>query len=344
MQSSDRNCFAARLSAASQSRAFRRCGPDGTFPTSAWPAESAAVDKPEATCLCLRLSFAPTPREEAHRRAEPACEHEPRRRPAGGERRELRAELRGHVCCLAELVDRGCELLALSLDLAADVVGGAWHHSLLIAVLVNLASRIACCGTGGEPFLIDRLPSSPSTATSTKRKSVTISSASHVSRNVASPAAIVASRKPRPKTAKTAAAIVSPIPTPSAASFCLTSRAASSSSSRMSALARSETALTAPASPRWPLLVAWVGMSPPVHDLCQEVPADDSSAEHDPRARPPLPLRLRLRPLAELRARRRAPGLTRLLVRRRLALVALHHQAGLQLPEEGRVAGELVRE
>src|SRR5688572_20050718 len=97
MQSSARNCFAARLSEASHSRGLRRCGPDGTCPTSASLAGSAAVDKLEAARLHLRVTLAPTPGEEAHRRAEPAGEHEPGCRTSGGERGKLRAELRGHV-------------------------------------------------------------------------------------------------------------------------------------------------------------------------------------------------------------------------------------------------------
>src|SRR6187401_2848358 len=113
MQSSARNCFAALLIAASHSRALRRCGPDGTCPTSASLAGSAAVDKLEAARLHLRLPFAPTAGEQAHRRAEPAGEHEPGRGAPGGDRRKLRTQLRGHVGSLTELVDGGRELLSL---------------------------------------------------------------------------------------------------------------------------------------------------------------------------------------------------------------------------------------
>src|SRR5690348_17107949 len=92
------------------------------------------------------------------------------------------------------------ELLALRLEVGADLGRSALsvtrRHGVLIASVVSFASWIACSGTGGEPFLRRPIPRKPSSAARTPSPTVTTSRASHVARNVASAAAIVANRKP----------------------------------------------------------------------------------------------------------------------------------------------------
>src|SRR3954463_14354477 len=70
--------------------------------------------------------------------------------------RELRAPVRELVDLALQVVDRVLELLAGHLDRRADLLGGAAGHqrrASSIAARVFLASSIAICGTGGEPFL-----------------------------------------------------------------------------------------------------------------------------------------------------------------------------------------------
>src|SRR5215207_9847100 len=83
-------------------------------------------------------------------------------------------------------------------------------------------------------------------------------------------------------------------------------------------------------------------MPSPVDDLRDEIAADDRSAQHEPRTRTQALLLFRSQ--AELWTCGRAARLTELLVRRRFALRALHHQARLQLPQEGRIVVQLVGE
>ena len=247
------------LDRASHSRALRRCGPDGTCPTSASLARSAAVDKLEAARLHLR--FPSRPRRASRRIVAPSppASTNPVAAPPAASAGSFARSFAGHVGRLPpELVDRGRELLALLLDLAADVFCRAWHHSLLDRGRGQLGLLIACCGTGGVPFLIDLTPSSPSTATSTKRKSVTISSASQVARKVASPAAIVAKRNPKAKTAKTAAAGREADPDADRGELLLELERRQLELEPDERAGGSATAFTAPARPRCPSLVARV--------------------------------------------------------------------------------------
>src|ERR1700755_519736 len=142
---------------------------------------------------------------------------------------------------------------------------------------------MACSGTGGEPFLIELWPTSASTAATIPRKTVTIRSASHQSRNVASPAATVAKRKPSAYTPNSAAPTTRPIPIPSAVTFFFSSSAASSTSSFAIEDAWSATCF---ATSPTPLLEAWVGMTSPVDRLREDVPDGERCADHEERIRP----------------------------------------------------------
>src|SRR5262249_5165526 len=146
-------------------------------------------------------------------------------------------DLRAHVGRLldarAQLVDRARELVALVLDLAADVLGaGVGRHQLFRASVVCLASWIAWRGTGGLPFSKRDFASRASKPTTRKRTTATINRESQRSRKVASPAAAVANRKPIAYRPTTAAPPASTAPIPSAAIFSLISSWASSSSRR----------------------------------------------------------------------------------------------------------------
>src|SRR6478609_6284899 len=164
---------------------------------------------------------------------------------------------------------------------------------------------------------------------------VVTSSAAQTGIAVASPAAIVAKKKPSMKTARTAAPSNSPMPSPSDETLRLSSSAASSSSSRTIALARSATSLTAAPRPCGLCrpLVPWVGIAPPVDPLGQEDAGGQRGSGDQPGTRAAATRHLLpLRPRAQLRARRR------------LALGARLDQARLQLPDEVRVLCERLGE
>src|SRR5205085_5831742 len=259
-------------------------------------------DRPAADAR-LVVALAATPREVAERRADPTGEHEAQRRRACGDERELRLQLAADVRCLAELaaqlLDSSGQLLALGVELAADLLRRARRrHQRFNASVVSLASRIACSGTGGVPFLIlpsASIPSRPATASS---PTVTIRSASHVERNVASAAAIVAKAKPRPKIPRTAAPTAIPIPIPSATTFFFSSRAASSISRRAIADACSATDFAAPPTPPFACTAVVcdsdmrVGVASPVENLREQVAARERDPDHEPRADPAGALRL----------------------------------------------------
>src|SRR5438105_6955417 len=135
MASSAVNSLKLRLSAEIQSERLSRSGPVGALPTSA--VGSVAVDKAEAADPSLLLAFAAASEDQAHRRADAAGQEESRTQRTDRDRREVRAHLAGDVRRLAEAVPqrvgRGRELLALRLEVAAHVLGGAavatsWSH------------------------------------------------------------------------------------------------------------------------------------------------------------------------------------------------------------------------
>jgi hypothetical protein len=80
-------------------------------------------------------------------------------------------------------------------------------------------------------------------------------------------------------------------------------------------------------------------MTPPVHDLGQRDARGERDTDDEERVRPTSPP-----PLAELRRRRRHDLGSRLLVRRGFALRARHHEARLELPEEGCILCERLGE
>src|ERR687895_425962 len=132
---------------------------------------------------------------------------------------------------------------------------------------------------------------------------------------------------PAPKTA----------PLPRAVTFVFSSVAASSSSSRASALACSATCFAAP--PSVCSSVAWVCMASPVDHLGDEDAGHERGAQDDERVGTALSL-----PAAELRPRRCDEASPRLLIRRRLASGAGGHQARLQLAQERGVLRQLLGE
>src|ERR671931_953325 len=154
------------------------------------------------------------------------------------------------------------------------------------------------------------------------------------------------------KSSITAAPTAKAMPRPSAKAFRFSSSAASSSSSRTTELACSATSLTAAPTPP---SVPRVRMPPPVDPLREHDSRGERNADDEPRARAAA---LRLRKLAQLRARRREHRPARLLVGRSLAPRARLDQARLHLPDQVGVlrerlgelrlhaafAGELIRE
>ena len=173
---------------------------------------------------------------------------------------------------------------------------------------------------------------------------VVMSRASHVDTVVASAAAIVAKAKPSTKRRNTAATSAKAIPSPRAKTLRLSSIAASSSSSRTIALARSATSLTAAPRPCVPRpSVSWVCMPSPVDPLRQNDARNERCAHHDPRVRPAA-VSLRLRPRTELRAGRREPWPAGFVVRRSPTPGARLDEARLHPPDELGVLGKRLGE
>jgi hypothetical protein len=121
MQSSFMNSEKLRLNAARHPPSFRRVGEPGVRPTCA-----VAVDKAEAAEPCLRLALPPATEDQARGRADPAGQHEAETQRASGDRRQVGAQLAADVGCLAdalaEVVRRPGQLLALRLDVAANLL------------------------------------------------------------------------------------------------------------------------------------------------------------------------------------------------------------------------------
>src|SRR5205823_10703309 len=226
-----------------------------------------------------------------HRRADSAGEHEAERGRGAGDQREPLLDLARDVSDVpdlpAQVLDRARELLALGLDLALYLLrcASVRRHQLFRAPVVSFASRIACSGTGGEPRLISRSPASVSAPASPRSRAVTRSSASQVAKNVSRAAASARNAKPSPMSTNRAAPATRPRPMPSAATLRLSSSCASSSSSRARVDACSATILAAPPRPPFVARSAWVGMAPPVDDLCGKVPRRKCAANHEQRVR-----------------------------------------------------------
>src|SRR4051812_12683317 len=110
MQSSARNCFAARLSEAIHSPKPSLAGLDGARPTLASAPEEREAANARSFLGCM---LAAAPREVAHRRPDPAREDETDRESAGDRDRQVRAQLRRQIGRLADLatqlIDRGRE-------------------------------------------------------------------------------------------------------------------------------------------------------------------------------------------------------------------------------------------
>src|SRR5215216_433613 len=160
MQSSAMNSLPARLNTSSHSRALSRSGPAGVWPTSA--RLSVAVDEREAAKARLLAAFAASPEEQPGGCADPARDHKARAERAGGDDGEVRAKLCRHVRRLAHLVaqlfDRVRELLALQLDVVADLLrrarvtrhrssappASAWLHGLPAPGPAEFPSSCGC--------------------------------------------------------------------------------------------------------------------------------------------------------------------------------------------------------
>src|SRR4051812_27523772 len=126
MQSSRMNSAPARLSAASHSRSDRRSGELGVLPTRARC--SVAVDKAEAAERGFRLAFAAAAEDQARRRADATRQQEADAERSDRDGRQVRAQLAGDVGGLADALAQRLgsvrQLLALGLDLAANVRDG----------------------------------------------------------------------------------------------------------------------------------------------------------------------------------------------------------------------------
>src|SRR5439155_9030177 len=124
MQSSAKSWEKVRLRIAIQSARPRFAGVRGGRPTR--PERSVAVDKPKATDLRLRIALATAAEEQPRRRADASCEEEActeRTRSDDGQvRPQLRADVRRLAHAFAQRLRCACELLALELEIASDVV------------------------------------------------------------------------------------------------------------------------------------------------------------------------------------------------------------------------------
>src|SRR5205823_4450643 len=198
---------------------------------------------------------------------------------------------------------------------------------------------------GGVLFFSDRSASTPRRPASKTSPPVTISSASQVEVAFAIPAAPAPIPKPRAKSRSTAATSPKAIPRANEAILRLSSRLASSSSRRTSALACSATFLAAGPSPcSVACSVSWVCMASPVDHLGGEDAHGERGSDDEQRRRATARL------LASLLARRlrgrRGRDLRRGLPVRPRGVSACpgRDQARLQLAQEGRVLGELARQ
>jgi hypothetical protein len=124
MQSSCKNSEKERLSAARHSLRLSFCGELGARPTGAF--RPVAVDKAEAADLGLRLLFASAAEDQPCGRADPTGEDEAEAERACRDGRKvgakLAADVRRFADALAQRVGSLGELLALGLDLAANVL------------------------------------------------------------------------------------------------------------------------------------------------------------------------------------------------------------------------------
>src|SRR5512134_3491298 len=137
--------------------------------------------------------------------------------------------------------------------------------------------------------------------------------------------------------------MASPTPAPNAPAFCFSSSPASSSSSRASVLACSATCLAAAPTPGCSVSAPGVGMTPPVDHLREQRPDAEGGRGDDERVRPGRGLPAAV--LGAVRGGGRTDGSrSGLGVLRQLALGAPRDQGGLELAQEGRVVGELVRD
>src|SRR5262249_8743399 len=123
-QSSAMKCFPAALKTSTQPRGPRCAG----LPVREWFLV-VPVDKGERAELRLRCPFPAPASHQPHRRADPAGEHEAGSERADRHRGELRPQPRPDVRDLleaaAEILDGVGELVALGLDVAANLLFGA---------------------------------------------------------------------------------------------------------------------------------------------------------------------------------------------------------------------------
>src|SRR5919201_5127373 len=127
MQSSAMNWPNARLRTSTHSRRLSRRGLAGTRPVIVERVcGSDAVDNGEGPHARLRRALPAPAHEQPHRRPDPAGKHEPGSERAGRDERQLAAQLAGDVRHLADasaqLIDRTGQLLALRLDVTADLL------------------------------------------------------------------------------------------------------------------------------------------------------------------------------------------------------------------------------
>ena len=196
--------------------------------------------------------------KQPQRRADPAGEHEADAMPPAGDERQLRLQLRtdvgGFAELAAQLLDRARELLALRVQLAADLLRRAVREA---SALQRLGRELCLCDRllgYRRRALLDRPAREQRRADRSARRAARSRSAARAT----SPAT---SRAP-PRSSRTGTrgrradeqrgATPSPMPIPSDATFFFSSSAASSTSSRAIAVACSATCFAAPPTRRSP--------------------------------------------------------------------------------------------
>src|SRR6266542_4172985 len=142
MQSSAMNCLAARLKTAIHSAALNRSGPVGARPVFA--GDSVPVDNGEATETGSLAALRAPARQEPHGRADTAGQKEAGAQRPRRHHRQLRAQLGADVRRFTDLgaqdVDCRGELVALGLDLAANLFERAAVTGHLLSTLPRSAS------------------------------------------------------------------------------------------------------------------------------------------------------------------------------------------------------------
>src|SRR3954469_220127 len=121
MQSSAMNCLSVRLKTSIHSPQESFSGLAGARPREV----SVAVDKGERAEACFLPALSTAAHQQPHGRADPAGDDEADAQCRGRGDGQLAFELLVDVHARAEVVDGVGETVALCLDVAADLLGGA---------------------------------------------------------------------------------------------------------------------------------------------------------------------------------------------------------------------------